>query len=512
MIFSYFLPESIGSYFVLSKRVASIFISQRTIRVAVIRAARSQRFIEKLVEESISNDQEIPREERISQALARALKDIPTPDLVISILPGTSIINKMSVVPAMSIEKIKMIIPFEIEAALPFSLNESAIDCIVFPPSPSEQSAHVLALATRKAIVQEHRALFASCTIQPSIITTEIAALVGLFSDTVQLHKTSECSLIICIELGSTIILMVEQQRIVLVRTIAQDINDMIQQESTTSSSIDTFLQEIIKTVHYASSLISSEKQQVMRLILCGPGIEYKELCDKLNALLDKECELLTINKLLHSGAIHSASSLTQQFLLPLAAALPAPQTADFNLDRDSAEAAVKKSLLTQFIIAVSMLGFILTTFVIMRTLTLRKLKHEMIASEKEAIDLLVSKIPLKIPKSATLDMANKVANATVANQEEVWFSLSSKNRSLVLFALQELSSHIDREKLGLKLQEVTISENTGTMLIKGEVKGFPELNILEENLRSSNFFKNVPKLQEKKFTAKISLDINQEE
>lgn len=497
MIFPYFLPEHIGASFLHSRSSAAVFITKRFVRVAVVRAVRTQRFIEKLIEEPIVQNTESSREELVAQALARACEQIPGRQKVISLFPSAQAVNKMVRVPLMSEEKVKMIIPFEIEGSLPFALNEASIDSLITSTNPEAATAQALVVATRKSLIEQHRALYQQSGLQPSVLTTELVALIGLFTDALPSLTLTGNAVIICIEEENTHILVMKAQSVVMVRTLVQGVLEQWNPE------------EIVRTVEYCVQALPSDERSAIRYILCGSGIEHKELCSQLTDLLRVEVELLTINKILHSGIVHSTERLTAPFLLPIAAALPASKTDSFNVDQEARELQQKRYILTNAAYALGITLLLFLTLFTTRFFVTRSLKREASASEQEAIDLLKTRLNLKdLPRNATLEMVNGRARATVANQEEIWFSLSGKNRSTALLALQELSRHVDREKMGLNLQEITISENTGTMTLKGEVRDFPELSMLLEGLRKSDFFKNIPSLQEKKFTAKISLDI----
>lgn len=100
-------------------------------------------------------------------------------------------------------------------------------------------------------------------------------------------------------------------------------------------------------------------------------------------------------------------------------------------------------------------------------------------------------------------------AQEKVEKEEELWFAFSRQTRFSFLKALQDLSSAIDKKALGLSLKKLVLTPNN--IAIEGEVKGFPELKILEKELRESNLFIAVPPLQELKFNEKLFLKKNGE-
>lgn len=500
MILSYFIPEKIGAYFFLARRTASVVITKSAVRIALVRAARTQRFIEKLIEEPIQANGALSEEERTVQALNRALEQVPTNNTLVAIFPSTYTIPKIVAVPSIGEEKIKMIIPFEIEASLPFPLSEALIDCVITDRDAITQQAHVLVVATRTNFLEQYLALYRQTPRIPDAITTHIVALFTLFSDILSNNTQGHTNLIMCIEDDAAHMLLMKNKQLLAVRTIPFIHN----------KAAEEFVEEIAATTRYFANILPEDERTQIHHILCGSEAENRSLHAALNTALHTECELITSSKILHSGTIHTTLSLTAPFLIPIAAALPAATADSFNLDKERAEAKQRKSLLYQSLVVAGLTLLLFGTVITTRLFMVHRLRKELNASEREAVELLKTRINLKdVSKNATLDSVNAKARRAVAHEEEIWFSLSGKNRSTALLALQELSKHINREALGLNLEEISISESTGTMTLKGEVKDFPELSILTDSLRKSEFFKDVPNLQEKKFTAKINLDIN---
>ena len=142
---------------------------------------------------------------------------------------------------------------------------------------------------------------------------------------------------------------------------------------------------------------------------------------------------------------------------------------------------------------------------------TIRSLSSEIKASETEAITLLQRQLGLTIVKgkkggAVSLDSVNAQANSEIAKKENIWFALSNENRFSFLAYLQELSTRLNREELGLDLRQIIISKDANTMTLEGQVKNFEALRMLEDDLNQSTLFQLVSKPQDLKFNVKIIL------
>lgn len=100
------------------------------------------------------------------------------------------------------------------------------------------------------------------------------------------------------------------------------------------------------------------------------------------------------------------------------------------------------------------------------------------------------------------MQRAETEAAEKVQREEELWFAFSRQTRFSFLKALQEMSSAIDRDAIGLKLRKLVITPNA--LLFEGEVKDFNALKVLERELRESNLFIIVPTMQELKINEKF--------
>ena len=65
-------------------------------------------------------------------------------DFVKLIIPSSQVLFKFLTLPLLDLEQIKMVVPFEIEQSLPFSLQEVSIDCIQLKKDNIKKESFIL--------------------------------------------------------------------------------------------------------------------------------------------------------------------------------------------------------------------------------------------------------------------------------------------------------------------------------------------------------------------------------
>lgn len=516
MIADIFLPERYGSYFVIPRRIAAVMITSSSVRVAIVRAARTQRFIEQLIEEPIDQDPAMPFAERVAFSLQKILLQVPSSARIMLVIPSTQVIFKMITVPRMSLEKIKLIVPFEVEGLLPFPWAETAIDCIVTHEDVHENKAHVLVMATTKSVLEEQRSYFAATGKDIEIVTTSAVAISGLSQDIPQFFDAERPVVTLCIDQHETIIILAYQARILALRVISQGLYDVVVGDEFKHSVLQNLMHDVVTT---ATNFLeqSGHTDVVPKLIICGIGSEHKEFCEAISQEWNVVCELLPISKILHTGTIVSNHGMTNAFLIPIAAGLPHVLTDEVNLDREREEKSIYQKIVWQLGGSLFLIVLILATFFITRGIVLsrmnasfNKTSQEMVAQLEKNIEGLKGRL-----RGKSLDSAIKEAEREIANNN-VWFSLASSNRFAALRVLLELSKRLDRDKLGLELRrldfEYAPQEEREKLVLEGKVRDDKAVIDFEQSLRNSSIFSLPESLQKPEFVVHLKLDLKPEE
>lgn len=532
MIQNIFFPEKIGSFYLFTKRTVGIEITDTYVLAAVIKAHGKTRVIEQLIKEPIIEDSVVTFAERAARALQIVMEKVGSYTEIIASISSSYVIFKEITIPLMSLQRMKMIVPFEIEAALPFSLDQAVIDSFVIRKDVASKMAYMLTMAVRRDTLQDYLKIFsliklpsAKNGITPKV-TTDLIELYGLYAS-IPGHN-DQATLLLNISSHSTRLGFIVENSLTITRVLpggfydvqGADVHDGARrdgvhiniEESAVRQVLDRLLHAIAMTLESFYAKIPSRK--VQKIVLCGQGVDISGLSDYIAKKLGIPCDVLTVNKILHTGHVQSKNGLSNEFIVPLACALSPALTVDVNLNQEAENKQLRAIIAKQLIAASVLVVFVFTAIIINSMMTQRSLQKEITASETEAINYLKQKLNLVIPvergrKAApvTLDSVNNIARAEVAKKKDIWFSLASPDKFSFLAYLQELSTRINRESLGLDMRLLTISEDTATMMLEGQVKNFEALRNLEEELGRSKMFTSVSRPQDLKFTIKITLD-----
>lgn len=513
MIKQIFIPEKIGSFYIFTERTVGIEISKTEILAALVSAHGTRRKIELLVKEPISQDQTIALHERIHAALAAVFAKLGSYTQLIITIPSDYLIFKEISVPLMGAHKMKMILPFEVESQLPFPLDQASIDAIVVSRDSAARKASLCIAAIKRDTLTNLLAPYSTLGVTADRVTTDLFEIYGLYHTIPEYHHNQEPTLLLMIDETTTQLLLLINNQIKGIRVMQRGLASLHQESASihlddhvTMRALDGLFDEIKLTIENFFTKLH-RIQQIARVIICGKTTEIKGFQEYVARVLQVPCELLTLNRVLHNNTVTTNLPLSNEFFVPLAAALLSPVTEDVDLNRQAAEAKSNSIIEKQLVSAGILTSLLFIMLLANAIITQRSLRNELAASEAEAVTTLSKKLNLSLPKGKrTLDQVNVLARQEIERKENIWFALSSGSRFSFLTYLQDLSTRIHRDALGLDLRQLTINKDTSQMTLEGQVKNFDALRTLEEDLSQSKNFRSVSTPQDLKFTIDIVL------
>lgn len=513
MIKDLFIPQAIGDFSLFTQRIVALELTEMEVIAAVVVWRGKKKTIEKVLQEPLSQDSAIPLKDRSKAALQKIMQQIGSFTKMIVVVPSSKLIFKEISVPTMSWQKIKMLLPFEVEGLLPFPLDQALIDGIIIRKGSQEQGAEaqkteVLVAAAKQDIIQELSALLAEAGIKPDVITTDLVELYS-FYHALPIEPTLQTTLLLDLEPLHTRLLLFVEGKLEAMRVLPQGFSQSQDEMRALFASVNVTVESFLSKAH---------KDTLEQVIICGQGAEREGIQELVTTLMHAPCQRAPLAQLLREHSIVTKLDLehANRCIVPVTAALSFATTEDFNLDTHVADQKSNSLLTKQLIITLSLIGGILLMLLINSIVIERQLNAELSAREQQAITLITQQLNLTLPKvrgktvSMTLDQVNNLAQAKVVQEEEVWFALSSQNKFAFLSYLQTLSSILNRQELGLELRQLTMSEDTDTITFDGRVKNFEALHAFEDALNQSSLFKSVPKPQDLKFIVKAVLDKSQ--
>lgn len=521
MIRSLFVPTALGSYYLFAQRLLGIEITKTELRGTLVIAQGNKRTIEQYLQEPIA---EGDYQTEAHYAFVELIKKAGKVDTITVVIPSTGILFKELSLPFIEEQKIKLVLPFEIESLLPFSLAEATIDSITLATHAEQKKSDVLVAVAKKEYLNEYASLYQGTAVEK--VSVDSIELYSLYQAIPEYRSIEGIVVLLDVDFTTTRIIILHNGKPKLWRTLAkgfaitnQELSQRIDFASAPEYIQEKYtglVQDIQFTLQAAVNKIGSDKS-MQKIMLAGIGNDMPGYLEFIEAKLGLPCERFYAHKIVQNGQVTTKQSLggiPQSHTNSLAAALALPLTAQFNLSKNSSLEKDDALLSKQLIAAGILLTVLLGSFFIYSSLSIRSLAQEVTASEKQAIQQLRTVFPL-LPNTKSLIESNNNANIELTKEESIWFALSTNNRFSFLRDLETLSSRIDREKLGLDLKKLTIKAGDGTglsiMTIEGSVKNYDGLREFEEALIETKLFKTVPRLQETKFgTITLVLDKDQ--
>ena len=515
MIKNIFIPETIGSYYIFSQRIIGIDITKTAIYATRVKAHGHKRTIEQLIEQPLSTQAQLSHEERVSQALGELAQKLGRYNKLYAALSSSLIVFKELSVPFTGPTKIKTIVPFEVEALLPFSLEQAAIDSII--TRETTQETDIFVAAAKQEHVTEFLNLFAQAQLPVDKITVDMFELYALYKSIPTYQQLTGIVTLVDMGLSTTRLALIVHGQLKYIRVLSKGLINIAKKlASATHSDIATMsehlvrfgleqneqpeytkashealqdlLQDIKFTVSsYTAKLKTTEKLE--RVIMSGAGADIPGIEQLMQETLETECELLHAKKIMHNKNIQSAvNSIPNSFLVSLATALALPVTQEFNLQQAREQEQEDRLINKQLITAGILIGLLFTGFSLYSYLSIRTLRRAVQTSSAEAINELKRVFKLKDAQATTLDAAIKQARRQLENEESTWQKLSPRTRYMPLRILTELSKCINFKELSLDVQTLKIKDTT--VELYGSVPDHKSLDILQKQLECPLFRK----------------------
>jgi len=532
------VPEKIGTYYITSEKVLGIDIGKSSVNACLIQRSGKFIYIEKTFQETIEADVTLPFEERVQRAIKKIVSITGSKLSVRTSLPSSQAVFKELLLPFADPEKIAMIIRYEIEPYLPFPLQEAIVDGII--TGKQDTQSRVLVAAVKQEYIIQHLQYFENTGLVPETITIDLFDIYSLYRTVPAYGRLEGAVVVLDIGFNSTKVAYILDSQLLLVRTLQKGIltwaRSLAQQleippqealnqllrfgfdgsaDQNYHDKITVIIKPFIEDLNFTfNSFIAQLKTDnpIKEIILLGEGAELPGIAQAFTQALAIPTMLFDISGLLQSGnlKIVNSTQLNRSHLSSLATALETPVNEQFNLRRDQFKVSHTglfiKQLGTALTLTLLIFGMLLTHVFLER----RKLQKEVTKLEKEIITVLKSQ---GLTKGRNLQTSLSESQEKVSQEEGIWFAFSSQTRFSFLKHLQVLSTVIDKEGIGLKINKFIISEKEpSSITIDGQVRDFDALKILEKELKESQLFMSIPSLQNTKFNITMPLVKNGDE
>lgn len=503
MIKNILIPEQIGSYFVMEKKILYVSVNKFQVTGVLFVYSGNSKKITKIEIKDIYDFSA----SAIIQAVESIIVNIGKFDELVTSVPSFVTFFKKLTVPFMSIDKLKHVIPFEIESYLPFSMQDAVFDFVVSNKNLENNTITVLVAVTKKEDVDSYLTYFNKANIVVDRVIVVPLLLIHYF---IAHEIKKEAVIFIEINVDSINLLYIEHGNILGMRSLSQSLYDELSKAD--MSSIYTLL-------HFKNQGFSDKvlKAQEILITQCIKNIKesivfFQESIDLfkqpqeiifagyygiVNSFLDYiEKELQMKVKVFHS---QNDEESMQHFFAPLLYGIQNNKGLNFLSQNSSKQFSLfKKQVIffttTFFIGLFSLLWYIYSD--------LQYTYNEYLVSKKELVTTFEKHLSITFKNKDSIASVMKQAQEEVHKETALWNVFFKQSKESILDYLEDLFLAIDRSAIGLQLQKMVFSNDEIELV--GSVKDLEALEIFEQELASLKRLAVVEKPEQLQFSIKL--------
>ncbi len=466
MIRELFVPKKLFGRRLIAEKTVGISLESDQVVAALLHKQASGTTIEFLDRQVIVTSEQ-PYAQRCALALKSLYSRLPAHDNVTALAGASQVIFKELTLPLINIDKIRLVIEFELEEMLPFSLDEAVVDCIITQKVGKEST--VLAAAIQQSDLTQTLDIFHAAGIEPQRITIDILALHDVLLQIPQYATLEGGTALVYIGSTESRIAFLEAGRLRLVRTISSGAD--------TVDDVESFVSDIQFTLNAFTQKLQFYGD-LHTVLLCGRADALEGLAQHIEKQLRTKAMLFDTQKLLAQGVEFTAKTdvSLNQATLSIGAALPAADNEHFDLRRKTF-ALVDSALQRKQVIAA--LGLLCTLALIVLgggILQVRRLAHHASGIQQREVaklQRLLSKAARETTDPSLQAMLKRAQRAKklgpllgqiktiTASEEDTWGALHARALP-VREAMLLVTNLIDRTAFALTINTLTLSGGEG--------------------------------------------------
>ncbi|HBR70534.1 TPA: hypothetical protein DIC20_03545 [Candidatus Dependentiae bacterium] len=539
MIKNIFLPERIGNHFIFSENYLGLEITKSTLIGTKINVSGTRATLLDFYHEPITKSENEENEQTLIKSLQNLLKAAGKSSQIKLTLPNNIAIFKELTLPFIDEEQIRQILPFKLEAHIPFPINTIAFDFVKTKVNQEKKESTILVGIVQKKNLESYLIPLKKTPVLLSSVTIDLFSLYGLYRVHPEYSRLNESVGIIDIGFQSSTIAYINNQQLLTSRSINVGLNTLAKNIATkTKKTIEDILEQLVRfgiaqtddsvynkaleqeihniysQIQFTLNAFSAQMptyEPIKRFILITRGTQIKEFDKKLEQLFTLPVEYFNTHALLNIASLKTKSHISSIPLiniLSFGAAYPFSPTSSFDLlqsqEIEQEKTKLEHQLVVTFVLIILFLGTLIGFGIFQRTQLRKKINN----AKRSALNQLRSEIDVT-DSNLTTAVAN--AKTKLSDTEAIWAGFSESSRYSPLKYLAELSTKIDRPGIGLDLKKLVLTKKSISLI--GQVRDYPALKTLEEELTDSKLFKLVTTPQDfKLFTIKLAITAEEEE
>jgi type IV pilus assembly protein PilM len=523
------LPEKIGTRRLFALRVLSIMIQEDSVRGSIVLLKPNVSVVQKLLDFPFGQSSNDAPASSLQEALTDLIAAAGKVDDIRVVIAATMTIIKEFEVPFVDNEKIRMVIGYEIETLLPFSLEEAIVDFIVTKRNKDLQSSQILAVAIRKQDLAAILEPYEQNGIKVKTVIIDLFATYGLYQKISTYHDLPGSTALVDVGLQGTRITFLQNNQLKLTRYITKGLNFILNQiseeigsskeeilkhlqedgikaldtqsilEKTIQKYLINFFNEIQFTLN-SFSLKLNYYEGVSKILFVGSIANIPHLMKFSTELLQIPCELFDPQKIFENKGIKNNTPTStigwELFVNLLGATLGPIEFEDFNLRKNEfalfdIDLGLRQLFVCCFLLLLSfgVIGFVSYSQISELRSTARALEHDQ-------ADRLRALLPRKDrARTITLQALFRKIEDLVKEKKSLWEPFG-QTRIKPLELLLEVTQTFDKNQFKLDIEEFNLSEKEpGNPVIElegyfksdlGMGSNFKEWMQLEERIKES--------------------------
>jgi len=479
-----FFPQTIDGRPLFTRTRVALHIETDAVRVATVREGYKKTTITGLDEYPVNPGDPRTYTQRLGATLKKiAAKIGKNVDIVVT-FPSAKVVLKELTLPFLEPEKIRMVVEYEIEAVIPFKLENAIIDFVIISQSEVKESSTILVAAAQKEDVRKLLDMCQKADIAPAQITIDLFSGVSLFNTIPTYSVLKHGYVLLDIDTQFTRITLINNQHITTARTITKGNEIQLKMEESQNATLtpkehrQKLFDEIVFTIQ-SFSVKHAAVITIEKVFFIAPADMMQELQTHIETQLHVPCEVLAVEQIISNPLIASTLSLQptvwQLYSRALGAAIQSQALNSFTLRRKELEVSPLPAIEQQITTAALLLILILGTLGISAYFQMNDGHQALQKLEDREIKRLRNALPADSPdsKKKNIKMLARAVQDYVEEQEALWAAFAPGSLR-PLDVLQELSLLLNKKRFDIDIESITIlgdAKNGSPIEVKGVFK-----------------------------------------
>lgn len=493
MITQLFLPERIGTRRILSQRYVGIGITEKQIVTSVVYVKHSKSIVESITATPLETGTPETAQDRLTAALSKAFSAIKRYNQIKIALPASMVVFKELTLNFTDPAKIRMVLDYEIETMLPFSISEAIVDFIVTKIDKTAKTSQVLVAAVRSSDLASFLEIFDRCGLAPSTVSIDLFADYSIYQQIPEYSKLPHATALVDLHEQTTRIAFIQHGQLRLTRYLNKGIASLVAEIAKETNKTPQEIESILQTQgvfgHQDEQLSRSIQKHVVlllndiqftlnsfslklnfydgisKILISGAGKRIAKFISFCTDTLQTPCEIFDVAKIFTNKSIrkkNNALTLPDDetgLSVALGSCINAPMLIDFNLRRKSFVYQENGLVVKQAIVGLT-LGIALITIVSIRSYMD---VHELETFKESFVNQEITKLKFekifpkdKFPKKNFAGIIRD-AEKIVKEKLETWAPFAQGNLP-ALEMLLEITRILNKRQFDVSVKEIQIS------------------------------------------------------